>query len=406
MSLDGQSENVCTTCNSVCDETKPAIQCNLCQKWCHSSCTDLTEEEFNGLKISGEKSWWFCGTCIPTINKFIAMTENQNLVVTPTNHTPSSTQCDTSKVPANPITLSTGFTGAEEREICPKFRRGKCPHGLSGRTEVSGKLCEYEHPKRCRKFCSYGSRSRFGCSKGKNCEYFHPILCKYSVQQGICTNLDCTFTHLKNTKRYRYGNSGDMPAISDQYRYTTGYHQDYRDDKRFQTKEYYSQQPSIPVRKFHDNSWTRGNHRVSWNSSHQKNTRNIANEHVPVYDHDRQGPRPNSSRSHPSLNCNQNQYTPANSDNLPTQGPIVINREENHQNNFNFLGHLIQQLRQEMYQQLSIMRTVNSTEQGMQLAQTRKTSQPPAPTLTQAPDIQWSQELPYQSQSSNVHTAY
>ena len=36
---------------------------------------------------------------------------------------------------------------------------------------------------------------------GANCEYFHPTICKHSLSRRVCTYKDCTFVHLKGTKR-------------------------------------------------------------------------------------------------------------------------------------------------------------------------------------------------------------
>ena len=85
--------------------------------------------------------------------------------------------------------------------ICQKYKSGKCPHGVRGNKLVNGSKCEKEHPKRCFKYCRYGDKHRHGCKEESSCEYFHPSLCKFSVQKRICTNKDCTFVHLKGTRR-------------------------------------------------------------------------------------------------------------------------------------------------------------------------------------------------------------
>ena len=89
-----------------------------------------------------------------------------------------------------------------ERSICQLYKIGKCPHGLSGKTMVNNQQCKFAHPKKCRYYCRHGPNSPLGCRKGGSCTFFHPVLCKYSVQKHECTNLECTFTHLKFTKRY------------------------------------------------------------------------------------------------------------------------------------------------------------------------------------------------------------
>ena len=85
--------------------------------------------------------------------------------------------------------------------ICQKYKSGKCPNGVRGNKLVNGSKCEKEHPKRCFKYCRYGDKHRHGCKEESSCEYFHPSLCKFSVQKRICTNKDCTFVHLKGTRR-------------------------------------------------------------------------------------------------------------------------------------------------------------------------------------------------------------
>lgn len=95
---------------------------------------------------------------------------------------------------------------AISEEICKNYVNGQCPHGMSGKTLYKGEVCRFTHPKRCRKYCTYGPHSEFGCNS-KDCEYFHPTLCKYSVQNHLCTNLNCKFVHLKHTQRYATNNS-------------------------------------------------------------------------------------------------------------------------------------------------------------------------------------------------------
>jgi len=99
-------------------------------------------------------------------------------------------------------------TSRNEATICELYKRHKCPHGLTGKREIEGKPCPDNHPKRCFKYCKFGEKHRHGCNKRKNCDYYHPVLCKYSVRNRVCTNLDCTYTHLQGTKRH---NPDDVP---------------------------------------------------------------------------------------------------------------------------------------------------------------------------------------------------
>ena len=87
-------------------------------------------------------------------------------------------------------------------EICVLYKKMKCPHGLTGKREIDGAPCQKRHPPRCARYCRFAKDNKRGCIKGKECKYFHPTLCKHSVKRRVCTVKDCTFTHLKGTKRY------------------------------------------------------------------------------------------------------------------------------------------------------------------------------------------------------------
>ena len=90
---------------------------------------------------------------------------------------------------------------AKDQNVCLQYKKGKCPHGLKGNNLVDGKQCEFMHPRYCPRFCSFGNQNKGGCKKGARCQLVHPVLCKYSVKKKLCTNLECTFIHLKGTRR-------------------------------------------------------------------------------------------------------------------------------------------------------------------------------------------------------------
>ena len=100
--------------------------------------------------------------------------------------------------PQNARNLSSQNANQAQRGICYKYKRGTCPHGLSGNKLVNGNKCKYEHPKLCKYFNTSGAK---GCMKGASCTFFHPILCKFSVKHKLCTNINCKFAHLKGTAR-------------------------------------------------------------------------------------------------------------------------------------------------------------------------------------------------------------
>jgi len=92
-------------------------------------------------------------------------------------------------------------TKGNDTKMCFLFTRNQCPHGPSGKEKKNGKVCPDRHPRKCIKFCRYGNKKGRGCQLGRSCPYFHPVLCHYSSQYGGCTKRECTFTHLRHTKR-------------------------------------------------------------------------------------------------------------------------------------------------------------------------------------------------------------
>ncbi|KAL5259677.1 hypothetical protein ACHWQZ_G009948 [Mnemiopsis leidyi] len=91
----------------------------------------------------------------------------------------------------------------KNREICELYKRRACPHGLKGKTLHDGKVCDKSHPKKCFKFCDFGSRHKNGCKRGKKCQYWHPRLCRFSLKNQICEVESCTFQHLVFDKKER-----------------------------------------------------------------------------------------------------------------------------------------------------------------------------------------------------------
>ena len=83
-----------------------------------------------------------------------------------------------------------------ETKICPLFRSGICKHGLSGRN------CQFYHPRICKKLFRYGPNKPDGCQgKYSGCQNFHPRLCLKHLE-GECANIICPFgIHLKCNRR-------------------------------------------------------------------------------------------------------------------------------------------------------------------------------------------------------------
>ena len=92
---------------------------------------------------------------------------------------------------------------SDETPVCNFYKKGKCKHG------IKGKNCQFKHPKACTKLLKHGNRSPKGCSAGTKCAMFHPRMCSSSIRKGECFNLDCTFTHVKGTKRNPFNNQSN-----------------------------------------------------------------------------------------------------------------------------------------------------------------------------------------------------
>ena len=90
-------------------------------------------------------------------------------------------------------------TAHPTKDICQKFLKWNCPHGISGKKVISGKCCPHSHPRVCNQFRESGSTGRNGCKKGRNCAFFHPDICKSVVETGSCRKRDCAKFHPRSS---------------------------------------------------------------------------------------------------------------------------------------------------------------------------------------------------------------
>ena len=87
-------------------------------------------------------------------------------------------------------------------KICDKYRRGSCPHGISGKKVFNEKKCKFDHPNICFKYRRAGNDKRYGCKRGNDCKWFHPLLCRSANSQNkVCPKEACTFLHVRGTRR-------------------------------------------------------------------------------------------------------------------------------------------------------------------------------------------------------------
>lgn len=210
-----------TYVNEFNSDHKPLFHCHMCYRGSHD-CSAITgiHDALASASINLLSSHvWLCKSCKDSSNPFKPRKSRNRLdSINKTDpslsHLRDNSSCST---PANTPNQSAAYVSAteavDESELsrrldtvkkdrtCPKYMRGVCPHGLRGKKEVEGRICEFEHPKYCMKYCRYGSKKKFGCSRGSNCKFLHPVLCKFSVKKKLCIKSDCTYIHLKGTRR-------------------------------------------------------------------------------------------------------------------------------------------------------------------------------------------------------------
>ena len=80
-------------------------------------------------------------------------------------------------------------------QTCVHYKKNQCKHG------ISGKGCQYSHPKRCTKLMNHGTRANKGCNLGAKCKDFHPKMCQMSISKSECFDVSCQLCHVKGTRR-------------------------------------------------------------------------------------------------------------------------------------------------------------------------------------------------------------
>ena len=193
------------------------FSCAKCDRGSHN-CDSLKEFHASLPKIVPIGFLWLCSTCRSDItpekalsslpaSSEIPQTENES-ADRPLNGNLESNNGPSAAVPAyrGPVTPKDGAN----IKMCNLYKKGICPHGLTGNKIINEKKCSFAHPRACRNYTAYGSRDPRGCNPGSNYKYYHPILCRYSVKSCLCSNEKCTFVHLKGTKR----NKTEEPSVT------------------------------------------------------------------------------------------------------------------------------------------------------------------------------------------------
>ena len=206
--------------NELADE--PLLVCRLCMQGSHS-CEGMRNKAaaFQDLKTQNllpPGGAWLCHECSKKNNLSLFSSKTQQSSIN--SDEPSAPPLDA--IEEEPSTEEDGERVSPRRnrndsstesqqsetqqqnhmhEICRDYIARKCPHGLTGKREINGRKCPFNHPPRCRRYCGYGEDKRLGCRRGTECKYFHPKLCRQSEISRSCMNGDCRFVHLKGTKR-------------------------------------------------------------------------------------------------------------------------------------------------------------------------------------------------------------
>ena len=88
--------------------------------------------------------------------------------------------------------------------ICRDYLKASC---------TKAKSCKADHPKICENLLDHGLHKPYGCN-GKECHDLHPPMCKNSLKHNRCLNTNCTYYHIKGTKRKKKSNQQSDSLVS------------------------------------------------------------------------------------------------------------------------------------------------------------------------------------------------
>ena len=223
LKIESLFETDCSDCgekyrNKSSDE--PLLTCQLCLQGSH--CCPKIRERVDALKNVPDDSQligmvWICYECMKKNN--LALLPSTSQAAVPIPDEPESTEqhpdeqleetadLDRGSPRRNRDNVANEQTDTRTIDTCEAYKKRNCPHGLTGKRLINGKPCDKKHPPRCFRYCKHGENRRLGCLKGSNCKYFHPRLCKDSVLKRECLKQDCSYDHLKFTRRSQDGTS-------------------------------------------------------------------------------------------------------------------------------------------------------------------------------------------------------
>ncbi len=250
------------------EEAEPVLRCYLCFQGCHD-CSAFDPPESSVSFPSG--TVWLCRTC-HSINNPIKRKKSKSKTASKVNSCANSGRTtpivehsshvnfsqelseklsnvsnqQQEQQASNTDNKKAGINSNASSDICDKFRTGKCPHGISGKTIHEGHPCSKLHPKWCYRFARNGRHRKYGCKKGDKCTLFHPKHCPSSVADKTCFSADCTLVHLVGTKRQN--SSSDEDQATGSYRRPPGTNSRMSSDSRRKPPAP-SRQRNIPSKK-------------------------------------------------------------------------------------------------------------------------------------------------------------
>ena len=203
LKIESLFESTCIDCGETysnkLSDTPPMI-CHLCLQGSHN-CDKVQEKIKSSPRPSG--TVWLCSGCfekndLTLMPKYNASAVQQEDIIEEEDEEDPEEEGDRVSPRRDRHSL---HDPGPQGVICEAYKRRECKHGLTGKRLINGKPCPNRHPPRCFRWCKHGENKRLGCDKGSECPYFHPKLCKNSVLKRFCPNRDCTFHHLKHTRR-------------------------------------------------------------------------------------------------------------------------------------------------------------------------------------------------------------
>ena len=198
LKIESLFESTCLDCGEKYSNdltVVPPLVCHLCLQGSHN-CEKVKEKMKHTPRPSG--TVWLCFDCFKKNDLALMQKEGGK-----TNQLENVIEEDEEEEDDRDSPRRNRGSHEAQGTVCEAYKKRECRHGLTGKRLIDGKPCPHKHPPRCFRWCKHGDNKRSGCTKGSDCTYYHPKLCKNSVLKRYCANQDCTFHHLKHTRRPR-----------------------------------------------------------------------------------------------------------------------------------------------------------------------------------------------------------